>query len=189
MAAPDLGSDPRETRREEEGFEPPISSCKAMREMEEHARVSLHGTADVTQQHDRPRPDTTLPAWQAQHFAARAKTAAERSSNIDLRTGPRDPTVGPAFSRGPHEMFERCACEGDLAARELGKILVGEPRNVAPGVRMSDFRAFAFRDALCPPLPTFASRSSRTRSARRLISVSSLSLRSAERQASTVFVA
>ena len=78
-------------------------------EVQEHAGVALHRSADVAQQHERTRAHAPLPPRQLHHVAAGAEALGDCAPKVDARAAPANPSPCPALSRIPHEARQRLA--------------------------------------------------------------------------------
>ncbi len=104
-----LSGDSRELGGEEERLDTAVAPRHGVSEVQEHAGVALHGSADVAQQHERARAHASCPSPEFHHVAARAEAVGDRTSKIDSRAAPSNPPPCPAFTRIPDETRQRRA--------------------------------------------------------------------------------
>src|SRR5687768_193756 len=92
--------------------------------VEQHARVTLHRAADVTQQYERTRAHPPFPRRQHHDVAAAAKAFADRAPQIDARAAASHPSPRTADAGVPYETAERHPRVCNLLRRKRSEILV-----------------------------------------------------------------
>jgi hypothetical protein len=104
-------------------------------EVQEHAGVALHRSADVAQQHERARAHASRPSPEFHHIAARAEALGDRPSKIDSRAAPSNPPPCPAFAGIPDETRQGGARLRDFVGRECCEVPIGEAASIAPSLQ------------------------------------------------------
>ena len=128
----DLPRDTREPGCEKKHLQPPPPLRQSMREVQEHAGVALHRSADVAEQHERARFRAAPAGGQGDDLAGRSQAAYEGTADIHTRPASPDPAASAALTGNPCQLFERQPRTRDLFWREIGKILVGQAADFAP---------------------------------------------------------
>ncbi len=131
----ELPRDSRELGGEEERLDSAVAPRHGVCEVQEHARIALHGTAHVAQEHERPWAHASCPSRQLHHIAAGAEAFGDRASKIDPRATPPNPPPRSAFARIPDETRQRGARLDYFVRRERAEVLVGKGAKVAPGLQ------------------------------------------------------
>ena len=91
IAHGEIPGDPRETCRKEKYLNREEGARHAIQEVQQHARVSLHGPTDIA---DHNQPSAALgaaPCGEVDQFAAVAKIGRQDTTQIKSVTGPRLP--------------------------------------------------------------------------------------------------
>ena len=86
-----------------------MAAADRVRELQEHARVALHGAADVAQQNDRTLPPAPHAAWQRYNVAAGPEALAQGAPDVEAWPAAAHPPARAAFARFPGEPRKRCA--------------------------------------------------------------------------------
>ena len=127
-----LHGDAGELGREQKRLDASLPPRERVREVQQHARVAFHRSADVAQEDDGPRTDAPRPPRQREDVAAGTQTARDRAPQIDARSASANPSPGPALARTPHQPIERQPRPHDLVGAELPEVLVGQRTDIAP---------------------------------------------------------
>jgi hypothetical protein len=150
-----LPGNSRELGGKKERFDLVMAPGDGVSEVQEHAGVALHGSADVAQQYERAGAHAARPSPEFHHIAARAEALGDRTSEIDPRASPSNPPPCPAFTRIPDETRQGRARRRYFVGSECGEVLIGDAAKVAPGLQASfwsgrvAFRPVGFRRG-CP---------------------------------------
>ncbi len=109
-----------------------VALCgKTVDEMQQHAAVSLHGSADVAEQHDRPRPSRRV---------RRGRSMRSPSITFRRRTGRRSrsasgaalPAARAAAAQAPRKALQQRPGAFELAIGELAEVLRPRDARRAP---------------------------------------------------------
>ena len=131
----DLPRHARQPGREQKHFEPSMAMGEAVREVKQHARVTLHGAAHIAQQHERPELRTAATSGQDHDLAAAAKASRQRPTDVDAGTAAANPPARATLAWNPLEAVERKPRAPHLFRRELGEVLVSQPFDLTPGLK------------------------------------------------------
>src|SRR5262245_4946057 len=127
-----LSCDPCQSRRKNERLDATMTVRDRMREVQEHAGIALHRSADVAQQDEGTRTHVARPAPQRDHVALRAETVRDGAAEINSPSAPGNPSSGPAFARAPGQPGQRGGAVGYFGGREGGKVFFGQESQVTP---------------------------------------------------------
>src|SRR5207342_274241 len=98
----ELPRNSRQLRSEEKRLDTVAALRHGVGEVQKHAGVALHRSADVAQQHERAAAHERGPP-ELHHVAPGAHAVADRPSKIDSRAVSSNPSPCPAFTRAPDE--------------------------------------------------------------------------------------
>ena len=122
-------------RREQERLDPLVPPRQGVREMQQHARVALHRSADVAQQHEGPRPHASRPPRQLDDVAAGAQAVARWRAADRCASRARDPSARPPLAGFQTSRAAPRAPSASSSAVNAAKSLPARPLEVAPGFR------------------------------------------------------
>jgi hypothetical protein len=106
-------------------------------EVQQHAGVAFHRSADVAEDHERPTAHAPLPAWQHQQLPRR-EAAAEGPAQVETRPGARHPAARAPLAGMPGQRLERATRLGELRRREVGEVLLAQGLGAAPRAQLAD---------------------------------------------------
>src|SRR5262245_64986999 len=109
----------------------------SMCEVQEHARIALHGAAHIAQQDERSWFIAMATGRKRDDFAARPQASYQGTPDVDTRSSATNPSASPALARNPVEPFESKAGARHLLRRELGEVLGSQATEITPGLQSS----------------------------------------------------
>src|SRR5262245_66685139 len=106
----------------------------SMCEVQEHARIALHGAAHIAQQDEGSWLGAMATGRKRDDFAARPQASYQGTPDVDTRSSATNPSTSPALARNPVEPFESKAGARHLLRRELGEVFVSQATEITPGL-------------------------------------------------------
>ena len=111
--------------RKREGLDA-LAPADRMREHEQVARVSVHRTADVAEDHDRPALGARARAREALRVAALARRGSHGAAQLDRAATIGAQAPGPSLRDPPRRLAEQPAHRRELVPAHLAKVALAE---------------------------------------------------------------